>query len=115
MPGTEPQRGRAIVQAEGNPLALVVLLDRPTKTLVVKLLRPVHVFDPERDAADVWFHRSSPSLSHRLDFAYHYYDGTRTKNMTVADGGKLLSPDENDWNAQNGPFWCLAADRFLRH
>ena len=37
----------------------------PTRARAVELLRPVDVFDPESDAAYVWFHRYT-SLSHRM-------------------------------------------------
>src|SRR5207245_3808040 len=51
----QPQHGHAVVEAEGHPLA-IVLLDGPAEALAVELLRPVHVLDPERDTADVRVH-----------------------------------------------------------
>jgi len=53
-------------------------------------------------------------LSHRLDFAHHYYDGRGAQNVTVDGGGNLLRPAENDCDEHGGAFWCLAAARILR-
>ena len=52
VPREESQGGRAVVEAEGNPVALL-LLDRPPKIRTVEVFRPVHVFDPKRDDAYV--------------------------------------------------------------
>src|SRR5256885_2173514 len=69
VPREEAQQRRAVVDAEGDPLP-VVLLDGPAETLAVELLGPVHVPHPERDAADVWLHRHASS-SHRPDRIRH--------------------------------------------
>ena len=74
VPRVEPQRGRAVVETEGNPL-VIVLLDRPAKSIAVELFRPVQVSTkrcrPTRSGSrcswcsDRWLRRAAPPPSAR--------------------------------------------------